>query len=113
MSINQVCASWISLIVAILFGVSGTIALKLSQGLTKTKPVIILIFSYLISFVALTFAVKYIQLSVVYAVWSGIGTLLVTAIGVVYFKEVMSLRKVICVALIIIGVVGIHLTDGV
>lgn len=104
--------SWVSLLIAILFGVMGTISMKLSHGLRRIKPIILLIIFYTISFVALTLAMKHIELSVVYAVWSGVGTVLVAGIGILYFNESISLQKIIFLALIVIGVIGIHLTDG-
>jgi small multidrug resistance pump len=102
----------ISLATAIIFGVLGTISMKLSHGLTKLKPVIYLGIFYTISFIALTFAMKYFQLSVVYAVWSGVGTILVATIGVLYFHETLSLKKIIFLILIVMGVIGIDLGDG-
>lgn len=105
--------SWISLTMAILFGVLGTTAMKLSHGLQIHKYSAMLIISYAISFIALTFAVKHIPLSVVYAVWSGIGTILVAAIGIVYFHESLSFKKIIYLVLILLGVIGMHLSDGI
>jgi len=105
--------SWGSLAIAIIFGVLGTISMKLSHGLRRPKPVIYLAIFYTISFVALTFAMKYIDLSVVYAVWSGVGTVLVAAIGIFYFNEKISLKKIVFLALIIVGVIGMHLSDGI
>lgn len=102
---------WISLVIAILFGVLGTISMKLSHGLTKLKPSIYLSIFYIISFIALTFAMKYIALSVVYAVWSGVGTVLVATIGILYFNETASLKKILFLLFIIVGVIGIHLGD--
>ena len=113
MSLSTIIECWISLAVAIVFGVLGTISMKISHGLEYVKPAICLAIFYTISFVALTFAMKYIQLSVVYAVWSGVGTVLVTAVGVFYFNESVSIRKLCFLMLIIIGVIGIHLSDGI
>ena len=112
MTFSTMTNSWISLLIAILFGVMGTISMKLSHGLKYKKPIIYLAIFYLISFVALTFAMKHIELSVVYAVWSGVGTVLVASIGIIYFNESISIQKVIFLMLIVIGVIGIHLTDG-
>lgn len=103
---------WVSLGIAILFGVLGMIALKLSHGLQKLKPTLFLCLFYTISFIALTLAIKHIELSVVYTVWSGVGTLLVTTIGIIYLKESVSLRKIIFLSFIIVGVIGIHLSDS-
>lgn len=103
---------WMCLIVAILFGVLGTICLKLSHGLQKFKPSICLAIFYSISFVALTLSLQRIDISIVYAVWSGVGTLLVAIIGVIVFHESISIRKVISLLLIVLGVLGIHLTNA-
>lgn len=101
--------SWLFLLIAIPFSVLGTLAMKLSYGLKKWKPTLCLIIAYLISFTALTFAVQGIELSIVYAIWSGVGTLLVTFIGFFLFKEKISFHKIISLIFIIIGVIGIHL----
>jgi small multidrug resistance pump len=103
--------SWYCLIAAILFGVLGTISLKLSHGLQKLKPSLFLSIFYSISFVALTLSLQGIDISIVYAVWSGVGTLLVAVIGVILFKESISLKKVLSLLLIILGVLGIHLAN--
>lgn len=112
MSLVLLINSWASLAIAIVFGVLGTISMKLSHGLQRVKPSIYLAVFYTVSFVALTFAIKYIELSVVYAVWSGVGTLLMAVIGMFYFNESVSFKKAIFLALIILGVIGIHLGDG-
>lgn len=100
------------LFIGILFGVLGTICMKLSHGLQKWKPSVCLILFYLISFIALTLALEGMDVSIVYALWSGIGTVLVAIIGIVVFEEAVSLRKIISLLLIVIGVIGIHLTNG-
>ena len=110
MNMSLVFGGWVSLAFAILFGALGTIFLKLSGGFQRLKPVFYLIIFYTISFIALTFAIKYIELSVVYAVWSGVGTILVAAISAYYFHESFSLRKIIFLIFIILGVIGIHLS---
>jgi small multidrug resistance pump len=57
----------------------------------------------------LTLAVKKFDISVVYAVWSGLGTALIASIGILYFREPVSAIKIISIALIIIGVAGLHI----
>jgi len=112
MTFSLMADSWISLAVAIIFGVIGTISMKLSHGLTYLKYSLLSGFFYIISFIGLTFAIKYIELSVVYAIWSGVGTLMMAAIGIFYFNESVSMRKLFFLCLIIAGVVGMHLSDG-
>lgn len=111
MNMSLMMDSWISLALAIFFGALGTVCLKLSNGLTKLMPVACLSLFYALSFTALTFAMKYIELSVVYAVWSGVGTILVAGIGFFYFHESFSAKKIIFLFLIIIGVIGIQLSE--
>jgi small multidrug resistance pump len=60
----------------------------------------------------MTISLKKIDVSVAYAIWSGLGTALITAIGIIYFREPMSLIKGISIALIIIGVVGLNIGGG-
>ena len=69
-------------------------------------------FFYCISFVALTLAIEGFDISIVYSVWSGIGTLLIAIIGVIVFKESISLKKVISLIFIVIGVFGIHFSNA-
>ena len=100
---------WLYLAGAILFEVAGTTSMKLSQGFTRLTPSILLFVFYAISFVSLTFAVKKIDMSVSYAIWSGVGTALIALIGVYYFKESMTPIKVLSMVLIILGVIGLNI----
>jgi len=67
---------------------------------------------YAASFVALTLALKKIEVSVAYAVWSGVGTALIAAIGMLYFRETVTTLKLVSILLIIIGVVGLNLNGA-
>jgi len=104
--------SWLMLMLAIIFGVMGTISMKLSHGFHVRKHLWGMVIFYVLSFIALTFAIKYIQLSVVYAVWSGLGTVLVSAVSMMYLRERVSRKKIFFLFLIIIGVIGMHYTNG-
>jgi len=99
---------WAALLIAIIFGVLGTTSLKLSHGLHKGKSALFILLFYTISFVALTFAMRTLDLSVVYAVWAGLGTAIISIIGIFYFKERLSWQKILFLLFIIIGVIGIH-----
>ena len=101
---------WLYLILAISFEVAGTTFMKLSEGFTKTMPSIAMFVLYLLSLAALTFALKKFEVSTAYAIWSGFGTALITIVGVVIFKESVSVIKILSITLIIIGVVGLQLT---
>ncbi|MDH5179242.1 MAG: multidrug efflux SMR transporter [Gammaproteobacteria bacterium] len=101
---------WLYLAGAILFEVAGTTSMKLSQGFTRLVPSILLFVFYAISFVSLTFAVKKIDMSISYAIWSGVGTALIALISVVFFKESMTVLKMISLVLIILGVIGLNIS---
>jgi len=105
-------SSWLCLLIAIPFGVLGTVSMKLSEGFKKWKPSVCLLVFYAISLATMTLAVQGIDVSIVYAIWSGVGTILIAIIGVLVFKESISARKVISLILVVAGVVGIHLTNA-
>ncbi len=102
---------WLFMFGAIALEVMGTISLKLSAGFTKPLFVVITIVGYLASFACLGLALKGLPVSTAYAIWAGVGTALVSIIGMVFLSEPSSLIKYGCIALIVIGVVGLHLAD--
>jgi small multidrug resistance pump len=104
--------NWLYLILAILLEVSGTTCMKLSEGFTKLVPSILLFVFYTLSLGMLTLALKRIDVSVAYAVWSGVGTALIATIGVLWFREPATAVKLISLALIVGGVVGLNLSGG-
>ena len=103
--------SW--LLLAIVLEVCGTTSMKLSEGFAKLLPSILIFVFYGLSFASLTIALKSIDVSIAYAVWSGVGTALIAAIGILWFKEPSGALKLASLALIIIGVVGLNLGKGV
>jgi small multidrug resistance pump len=101
---------WFFLAGAIALEVAGTTSMKLSEGFTKLLPSVLLFVFYAASFVALTLALKKIEVGVAYAVWSGAGTALIAAIGILYFNETATLIKFISILMIIVGVVGLNIS---
>ncbi|MDQ7785596.1 MAG: multidrug efflux SMR transporter [Desulfomonilaceae bacterium] len=95
---------------AILLEVAGTTCMKLSEGFTKLTPSVLIFVFYGLSFAALTIALKFIDLSVAYAIWAGVGTALIAVVGIAHFGEPISWTKAISVCLIILGVIGLNLT---
>ena len=96
---------------AILLEICGTTSLKLSDGFTRIEPSIAVVFCYIASFALLGLALRGIELSVAYAVWSGVGTAVVAAIGIIWFGESAAPAKLLCLALIVLGVAGLHLAE--
>ena len=101
---------WLILVCAIALEAAGTTSMKLSEGFTKSVPSILLFVFYGASFVGLTLALKKIDVSVAYAVWSGVGTAIIAVIGVYYFDEKINAVKIVSIMLIIAGVVGVNLS---
>ena len=99
--------SWIYLCLAIISEIAGTISMKFSQGFTKILPSILIFVFYGISMVFTNLAIKKIDISVVYTIWSGVGTAAVAIIGYMWFKESMPPIKIISIGLIIFGVIGL------
>ena len=106
LTVNQ---AWAVLSAAILFEVAGTTCMRLSESFTKLTPSILIFVFYAISFVLNTLVTRTLGLSVVYAVWSGVGTALAALIGVVYFREPVTALKLASLALVVLGVAGLSL----
>jgi small multidrug resistance pump len=103
--------SWIILLGAIVFEVSGTLTLKFTDGMTRLWPTVLMFAFYLCSLFGLSRAVTTIPVGTAYAVWSGLGTLLVAAIGVAWFKEPVTVVRSLSALLIVVGVAGLYLTS--
>src|SRR6266404_4751203 len=103
---------WLFLLAAILMEVSGTTCLKMSEQFTRLWPSLLMFGFYGLSLAGLNFALKSIDLSVADAVWSALGITLVSAIGMGWFKEPVSPLKIGCLALVVLGVVGLQLSDS-
>jgi small multidrug resistance pump len=101
---------WFYLAGAIALEAAGTTSMKLSDGFTKLVPSILIFLFYAASFVALTFALKGIDVSLAYAIWSGIGTVIIATIGILYFQEPATALKIVSIGLIVVGVAGLKLS---
>lgn len=106
-----VAQAWAVLSGAILFEVAGTTCMRLSEGFTRLAPSLLIFVFYAVSFALNTMVVRVLGLSVVYAVWSGVGTVLTALIGIYYFKEPATAVKLVSIGLIVIGVIGLHGTS--
>lgn len=96
---------WLYLLIAILTEVVGTTLMKVSQGLTRLIPSVLMFVLYGISFVFMALALKKIEVSTAYAIWSGLGTALIATIGILWFRESINIPKLIGLVLIVGGVI--------
>lgn len=104
--------AWALLALTIMFEVAGTTLMKLSNGLTQVWPSVGVFVCYAAALAGLTLALKNIELSIAYAIWSGAGTALTAAIGILWFNEPATALKLASLCLVIAGVVGLQLSTG-
>ncbi|SNR67970.1 multidrug efflux SMR transporter [Flavobacterium sp. ov086] len=95
--------------IAIIFEIIATSALKKSEQFTQLIPSIVTIVGYFAAFYFLSFAIRTIPVGIAYAIWSGVGIVLITIIGAIFFKQIPDLPAIIGLALIMIGVVVINI----
>ena len=100
--------AWTLLSAAIVLEVAGTTCMRLSEGFSRLTPSVMIFVFYAGSFALNTLVIRTLGLSVVYAVWSGVGTVLTALIGFLYFKEPATAMKLVCIGLIVIGVMSLH-----
>lgn len=100
---------WAVVIGASAFELAFTVFMKLSDGLKNVKYTVLTVISVFCSIGLLSIAVKTLPLGPAYAVWTGLGTVLNVVFGILVFKESKSKRKLICIAAVLLGVVGLRL----
>jgi len=100
--------AWWLLGLAIVLEVGGTVSMRLSEGFTRPVPSVAIFVFYALSFAVNSFVIRTLGLSTVYAVWSGVGTVVTALIGILYFKEPSTALKLSSIGLIVIGVIGLH-----
>lgn len=100
---------WITLIIAIVAEVIASSSLKATDGFTKLIPTIVVIIGYITSFYFLSLTLKTLPMGIAYAVWSGLGIILISLIGFVVYKQYLETASIIGIIFIIIGVVIIQI----
>ncbi len=104
--------NWIYLILAGIFEIGFTTALKLSHNFTNWKwSIAFLLFSFL-SFSLLSRAMQVIPLGTAYAIWTGIGAVGTVIIGMVFFKEPADFWRVFFITLLLISIVGLKVSSN-
>jgi small multidrug resistance pump len=93
---------------AILFEVTGTMLLPVTQNFTKLIPTSILAICYLSAFYLLTFVVNKLPIAIVYATWSGLGVFTIAILGYIFFKQTLSWQAILGLFLIVIGVILVN-----
>jgi len=99
--------AWITLFVAGLFEIGWAIGLKYTEGFTRPVPTALTIASMVISIGLLGLALKTLPVGTAYAIWTGIGTVGTVALGIFLLGESANALRLACIALIVLGIVGL------
>lgn len=100
---------FVHLAIAILAEVIGTSALKASNGFTVLLPSLVVVTGYSVSFYFLSLALRAIPVGVAYAIWSGVGIVLISTIAWIVYRQALDLAAIVGIGLIVAGVVVIQL----
>ena len=101
--------AYLFLAIAIVAEVIATSALKASNEFTRLIPSVVVVVGYGVAFYFMTLVIRTIPLGITYAVWSGLGIVLISAVGFFYYRQPLDLPAIIGMGLIVSGVVVIHL----
>ncbi|MFB2550119.1 SMR family transporter [Ensifer soli] len=97
------------LVLAIVFEVLGTSAMQAAQHFTRLVPTLAMVVCYAVAFYFLSSTLRYIPVGIAYAIWSGLGIVLISLVGFLVFGQTLDLAAVIGLALIIAGVMVLNL----
>lgn len=103
---------YIYLLIAVITETIGTAAMQASEQFTRFWPSVLLVVAYGISFYFLALTLKYMPVSIVYAIWSGLGIVFIAIIGWLVFKQTLDFAAIAGMGLIIAGVIVINLFSG-
>ena len=101
--------AWAILVVAGVFETGWAIGLKYSEGFTRLWPSVATAIMIVVSMGMLGVATRSLPLGTAYAVWTGIGAVGTVVFGIVLFGESAALSRLACLALIVTGILGLHL----
>jgi small multidrug resistance pump len=102
--------AWALLCLTIVVEVTATLALRASDGFTRLAPSIVVVAGYGVCFYLLSRVLRDLPIGFTYAVWSGAGTALIAVIGIVALGESAGPVKLVSLAFIVAGVIGLNLT---
>jgi small multidrug resistance pump len=101
--------TYLYLLLAVGFEVIGTAALQASEQFTRPKPLILTAIGYAAAFYFLSLVLRSMPVGVAYAIWSGLGVVLITLVGLIWFGQKLDTPAVVGLALIVAGVAIINL----
>ncbi|MCB4812199.1 multidrug efflux SMR transporter [Methylovorus menthalis] len=99
---------WLALSIAIVAEVIATTALKSTEGFTRLVPSLLVVAGYGTAFYFMTVSLRVFPVGIMYAIWAGVGIVLVAILGWVFYKQSLDWPAILGIALIISGVIVIH-----
>ncbi len=103
--------SWFYLVLAGVFEIAWAIGLKQTNGWTRLWPSVATVALMIVSFIFLSLALRSLPIGTAYAVWTGIGAVGTVLIGIFVFDEPRNAMRLVCIALIVAGIVGLKLSS--
>ena len=100
---------WMYLAIAIVCEVIATSALKASEGFTRLVPSVVVVLGYVVAFYCLSLTLRSIAVGIVYAIWSGVGIVLISLVGWLLFGQTLSWAAMLGMALITVGVIIVNM----
>ncbi|MCI2393179.1 SMR family transporter [Aliiroseovarius sediminis] len=100
---------YLILLLAVIAETIGTTALQASQQFSRLWPSVTVVVAYAISFILLSWTLKYMAVGIVYAIWSGLGIVLIAIIGYALFGQKLDLPALLGLSMILGGILIIHL----
>ncbi len=105
-------AAYTFLLIAVVAETIATTALKAAEGFTRPWPSLVVVIGYVVAFYCLSLTLRVIPLGVSYAIWSGLGIVLISVFGWVVYKQALDLPAIIGMALILCGILVMNLFSG-
>lgn len=101
--------AYIILFAAVVMETIGTTSLQASQQFTRLVPSVLVVVAYAVSFYLMAMALKYLPVGITYAIWSGLGIVLIAILGYFLFGQKLDLPAVLGLGMILAGILVIHL----
>jgi quaternary ammonium compound-resistance protein SugE len=105
-------AAWLLLIIAGLLEIVWSVSMKASAGFTEHHFTVLTLIAAGLSFLLLGLAMRTLPVGTAYAVWTGIGAVGAALLGIVLFGEALTLPRIVCIGLIVVGILGLKLVSG-
>ncbi len=103
---------WVALLIAGLLEVGWAIGAKYTNGFTRLWPSVFTLVALVVSMALLFWAIRHLPVGTAYAVWTGIGAVGTAVLGIVLFGEPATAARLVCLALILAGIVGLKAVSG-